>query len=145
MMLGLWHDFGLLHISFFISAMIFSMAIYDAYLQSPIVQNVEIVPNNIGRQAKRAVLIVCNSSLWYILFNGKIIADGLRSDVAYEGFGGEIKENIRLKYLNGLLKERDDIICGISLSQAPTESRAAHTAMLAGFWEDLANLRKRIN
>ncbi len=95
------------------------------YLNTRITLNIPIVPNNNRSFAKRVVLIV---------------SDGLRYDTAFKGWESEEGEKL-LPRLYSKVKNRKDAVCAASFSRAPTESRACHTAMLAGFWEDLANAK----
>lgn len=99
-------------------------------LQSPVEPTVEVVPNETEPLAKRVVLIV---------------ADGLRYDTAFSGWTSNednSEEDVLMPYLKAKLEDDPKCTCGTSFSQAPTESRACHTAMLAGFWEDTANLKE---
>jgi len=96
----------------------------EIFLQSSVVQGIVPVKNMSKPLAKRVVLIV---------------SDGLRYDTTFIGWNSD--EEVLMPKLRARLAADESSICGASISQAPTESRACHTAMLAGFWEDMANLK----
>lgn len=96
------------------------------FLRTNITQNVPIVENIATPVVDRVVLI---------------ISDGLRFDRAFEGFWEYSPSDQMMPFLRRIHDNRSEAFFASSYTQAPTESRACHTAMLAGFWEDMANMK----
>lgn len=72
-----------------------------------------------------------------------LVADGLRADVAFRGFdrlGGTLVMPEMHERVFGRRAQEGSVIWGLSMADAPTESRPNHVAMLAGFPEELSNV-----
>ncbi|CAH8499019.1 unnamed protein product [Heterobilharzia americana] len=94
-------------------------SIFDIYYTSPLTHGTNLVPLNVSAPATHVIFIV---------------SDGLRADKL---FGNDMEYT---PFLRDVLMHRG--LWGVSHTRVPTESRPAHVAMLAGFYEDVASITK---
>lgn len=106
------------------TSVVFLLVTNEILFHSVVEKDVSIFPSTVNPLAHRVVMI---------------ISDGLRFDKAFQGWSDE--NEVLMPNLQQIVAKDSASFCAASFSQAPTESRACHTAMLAGFWEDMANIK----
>ncbi|CAH8840711.1 unnamed protein product [Trichobilharzia szidati] len=94
-------------------------SIFDIYYTSPLTHGSDLVPLNISAPATHVIFIV---------------SDGLRANKLFD------HDMNHTPFLRDVLTHRG--LWGVSHTRVPTESRPAHVAMLAGFYEDVASITK---
>ncbi|EDV25329.1 uncharacterized protein TRIADDRAFT_23890 [Trichoplax adhaerens] len=101
--------------------LIYIIAVFESYIQSPLVHGMQGHSVRQRPPAKRLVLFV---------------GDGLRADKLFH-----IQDNIaRAPFLREKVLKYGS--WGVSHTRAPTETRPAHIALIAGFFEDITAIKK---